>query len=322
MSTKGSQVVVTKGNSVVATGWLYADTGFGVYIALDKKAKDIRFIARGSYDSISYAYEDVANFPEIFPYEHRDNFHKIDIDKSLENKIEKTFDKIDYNRIYRLNSDFKLLENQFRGNYDNLELQNHSNERGISSPITIALRVRRLYVELLEEIEKSWIEVVLITHSEQIKKLISLGGFPRFDSLLQSSREDRFLLESMIHKTMESNLIVESQLGKTYIKEITEEKIVNVMMSEKSKITEKNKPPSDKPKKIKKIAAIGKIVIGGGLATANAALGIFSGIISALPTLGIGTVSGAIGAVTSIYTGINAACDGLNNFASAMETKG
>jgi len=56
---------------------------------------------------------------------------------------------------------------------------------------------------------------------------------------------------------------------------------------------------------------VGDVVLGGILATVNVAAGASAGVITMLPTLGIGTVAAAIGAATSTFTGLTTLKKGL-----------
>ena len=56
--TLGASVVVSASGRPDVRGWLWRETPDGIYVALDKEAKEIRFVRSGGLN-IGYQYEDM-----------------------------------------------------------------------------------------------------------------------------------------------------------------------------------------------------------------------------------------------------------------------
>lgn len=309
-------------------GWLYGETHDGLYLAIDEKAEQIRFIPFWkSIEKESYGRADF--------YSYLNTSHSSpNISKLLEQDINKALDKVDYNRIRRIQNEFVTLLNRF---YDpkpyNLERLSSSSDIQIIYEIKeskqegaqftlleTSLRLKIAYTELIDELNKSRIKAILIENAEEIQNSVSTNGLPIIDFELFSQSQTRLNLLLVQNLARETNLISETDAGQQQLDKITVDKLVEITQGE-NLVEPEQEEKSKWPKRLKITSALGKVALGGSLAAVNVSLGSIAGIIAALPTLGAGAVGGAFAVVSSTYGGLNTACDGLRDIANVMESK-
>ncbi|HEY0072963.1 MAG TPA: hypothetical protein VGB77_02600 [Abditibacteriaceae bacterium] len=324
MADRGSRVHVNLRNGDVVDGWVYGESLLGKYIALDPNAEIIRFIPDGTWQSAHYDHSNPARFNSIIDNQYTSPVRGIRASESLRNRAANALDKVDYNRVRRIHAKFETLQDQFYGPYDSMAFQEHRLEDEQHTLLDVALELRSTYSELVEEVRRSGLSDVLLEDAEEIQQFISNEGLPIMDYWMLREMRHRdeafFLLESMIYLARHTNLLAETNLGTYPLQGLDPGRIAR-HIDEQEAETQQEEESSPWPKRLKMTAAIGKVAVGGSLAAANICAGAFAGVVSALPTLGVGTVAGAVGVATSTYTGLNAACDGLKDLATAIESK-
>ena len=224
-------------------------------------------------------------------------------ERELSESINRALDKLDYNRLRRLSLRAQTDTNALR----------HWREAAHREvfeefPIDAALDGRASHAELLDEVNQSGIGEILHEKHELIRAHISRETLPLLDASITSRAE----IDEMIALAQAINHLSESRLGLDWLHQITPA----IMLRSAH-------PPESSPlaHRLHFIAALIKLTGGSGLAAANLALGVLAGAGTALPTLGLGTVAATIGIVTSAYTGLNSAADGLKDLASAIDMR-
>jgi cob(I)alamin adenosyltransferase len=225
-----------------------------------------------------------------------------DLQAKIENPIKATLRYIDYALLR------KLLE-QFAEEQQRLRVSGESSEA-----ISAAADLLRAYRELIKELERKKLLDILLENQTEIRENLSFDTLPALDGQVIPAET----LSRLIAEARESRNFGESDGGRVYLNRLSEEMIIAAL---KSNRPEEVKKPDRVGHFMRITAAIGKIAVGGSLAAANVGLGLFAGVVSALPTLGVGTVAAAIGVVTSAYTGLNAGCDGLKDLSNATGDK-
>lgn len=305
MRYRGVKVRVGYEKDQFVDGWLYAETPLGKYISLDRNGKFIRFFPAGETFTISYDHdgEKAAFFNE-----------KIQNDISSQNAEElkysmsKALDRLDYNQIRRISV-------RIRNNESRLKATDETPFLDDEFIIEIALEAWSAHNELLEEVIKSQVGAVLLEHRDLIRSIISKDAIPEFDAAVSTPSE----IDEMIKLAKEKDYLDKFYLGKNLLINIAPDKLYQLIIEfSKEKIV---KSEEIRAIRLKKIAALSKLTVGGLFTAVNLTLGGFTGVLTALPTLGLGTVAAVIGIATSSYTGLNSACDALKDFASTIEKR-
>jgi hypothetical protein len=188
-------------------------------------------------------------------------------------------------------------------------------ELGTLMPV---VRIVDAHKELLDELVRSNVDEQLIKHGVVIRRGIYPSTIPQIDGYISTSYD----LNQLILLAREQDRLSKTALGRMYLEKISAEDILEFeerRQKAQSKPEKTDDPAQKMAKRMKKVAAGIKIVVGGCLAVTNIAVGSLGGVIAGLPTLGLGTVPVAVGVATSTYTGLNAASDGLKDLATAIE---
>lgn len=250
-------------------------------------------------------------------------FHDDLVSPSFVKALTKVLDIVDCNRIRYLFNDFVILQSQFTGEYENMFLRSPS-EGGQLTILETALKLRKSYSQFIDEIEQCRIDKFLLENAEKIKFFASKEGLHLFDALflnqLRKPGEPAFPLNAMLDLAKKTNLLVETDLGRRQLEELTTEIIVRSINEDAGEQSTSDNV-SKSSKRMKKIAALGKVSIGACLAAASIGAGLLVGGISSLIGEGFPVAAGAVGIAVSTYTGLNTACDGFKDWATANEPK-
>lgn len=315
MEEIGRQIEVLLKDGSCVTGWDFGKSPLGIYVALDRDATEIRFIPEGMWQSATFYYADIIDIKSTIK-----DFYAQDIErkykddssiKELSTDLIHSLDRTDFNTIRKLSRDFEKHRQKLEGHYDFLSIDNI--EENLTEAINTVLETRYLYIQLLNELEKSNLTTILDKYSEVLRK----SDIPLYDWYIYERLQGKFHLESMLFKARNEPTFTEDG-GKRQLEQLKPEVIIDSLRSQE--LQNDNIFKSKWPKRLRIVAATGKIVVGGSLTTANIAAGLLAGIVTTLPTLGIGAIAGAVGVATSAYTGLNAACDGIKDFATAIES--
>lgn len=292
----------------VIDGWHYGDTPLGYYIALDPEAKVIRFVATEYLSVASYDHNSPkAQFQPPEFERMMKSYH--DLRSGLWTPMSTVLDRLDLNHVRRLAK--RISHNRNRLVYD---------RRGrfrdeVSLPLV--LDIREAYEELLNEITDSGVQDILMERRGQIRDVISEFTLPQVDAQYIHPYE----LKQLIQLAKEKDNLSETNFGKTQLEKLSPD-VLAVPEEPPDESKESRKENRErKVRRLRSAAAWIKISTGGGLAAANLTLGALAGVVSALPTLGLGTVAAVVGIATSTYTGLNAASDALKDMASNLEQK-
>jgi hypothetical protein len=313
MTDIGRRIVVRLRKGETVEGWDFGQSPLGQYVALDREASHIRFLPEGTYESCSYSYEDMANVRSIIDTSYEAARRPIEANGELADALRAALDRTDFNEIRRLAKAFEELRKRFQGSYDDLRLVAPRDDIGSGSASETVLEARVRYLQLLDELGRSGMLPLLVEHSAVIRR----SPLPYFERWYFDRNDDGILLETLYWSARSK----EPSLGEDGNRSILERMPIRVLVRSIEDQTP-NEPiaePKGMPKRLRVIAAAGKMVVGGGLATANLSAGLIAGIFAAIPTLGLGAIAGAVGVATSAYTGLNAACDGVKDLASALE---
>jgi hypothetical protein len=136
-----------------------------------------------------------------------------------------------------------------------------------------------LSLDLFEELERARVLGVVLEHPRLLQQLVHEETIPAFDAEWSGPKEVYRLVEIAQKSDVE---LVESR-------EIVREARERVWTRKDT---------------ARWIDGASDVVLGASLATANVAAGAIVGIVSMLPTLGIGTVAAAVGLTTSAFTGL------------------
>jgi hypothetical protein len=313
MSEVGRRVVVHLEDGSTVEGWHFGNTPLGYYVALDRDATNIRFVPKGSWSSASYP--DLDDKDKIKVESLVDQFYREGTPErnqvALGQDVRQALDHVDFNRIRRLSLAFESLRSSFAGSYGEMNLHSENRKQAVDTVVD----TRSQYLELASELERSNLVPVLLENSETIRK----ERLPRVEWDWARNREERFLVESMHYRAIEKPSLTRDA-GRQQLQSVDVSLIVNVLSQLEREQRQDKSTKSHWPRRLRVIAAAGKMAVGGALATANIAAGVTVGVLAALPTLGVGAIAGAVGIATSCYTGLNAACDGIKDLASAVQT--
>jgi hypothetical protein len=315
MTTTGRQIRVWLDDNSVVEGWDFGETPLGQYVAQDREARNIRFVPRGLYRRTNYEYGDVIDVESAVDafYARAGARRHDEAPPELAEAISHALDRTDFNEVRRLHRTFEELQHRFTGSYEALELRTGP-EEAAPEPADKVLQVRDAHRRLLEEVDRSGVLAVLIEHGE----LILAYPLPQLDWVASGRFDESLLLEAMCAVARERPALPRDG-GRAMLDQVEAAAIVDGLREEQPE-----KPPDGSksrwPRRLRLIAAAGKIATGGNLATANIGVGLIAGVASALPTLGLGAIAGVVGVATSAYTGLNAAFDGVKDLATALES--
>jgi len=321
MNNIGRQIKVNLNDGSVIQGWDFGESPLGQYVALDRNAKDIRFLPSGTYVSCCYSYNDMAPLDSEIDASYTRTRVRLesDIPTDLSDAILRALDRTDFNEIRKLAQAFAKLQNRFHGSYNRLTMSNVEDgdiKHGVAETV---IESKARYLQLLDDIDHSGLLSVLVEHGEIIRK----EPLPHEDWYYYRYNyrpHDRLILESMYFEAQKDEVALEKSCGRHVLQHIQVDALIEALNNPTSKEPHKE-TESEWPKRLRVIAASGKIVIGGGFATTNLGAGFVAGIMTAIPTLGIGAIASALGVATSAYTGLNAACDGVKDLATALEDR-
>jgi hypothetical protein len=311
MHDRGTRIRVGVASGDIIEGWLYGENLLGVFISLDEWGRDIRFIPQGERKSVAYDIESSkAEFATTVSHD--------DLGKKFYKQTELALQRVDYNRIYRLGRRSRRIEDRVRSyQQDDHSLYGRESE----SSWALALEMRSTYAELLDELLRSGLGDVLLEFGGPIREQASLDSLPIIDGVVSSAALD------LVRELRESDSVQETNLGRDILRQVTPEVIVKAAQSEAgsgslpTELQHTEAEHSVWAKRLKRMAAVGKMALGGGFTASNIGLGVVAGVFAALPTLGLGTVAAAVGIMTSSYTGLNAAVEGVKDIATTFEAQ-
>lgn len=310
MNDRGTKVSVGIVNDGSVEGWLYGENPLGVYVSLDPNGEHIRFIPSGQWSGIGYSHQSPK---AIFASEMQE------IDGDFREAMYNSLLRVDYNYIGRLGRSAHNLEYRATRYRDALRSEGpfspfYEESENRESFLVLSIEAREIYSALLGELLRSGVGEVLLDFGERLRQQTSLDTLPLIDA--HASPAD------LVSQLKEVDNLQNSMLGRTVLDQVTPERLVKSVQAEVGN----GNPPENQEKlertwgtRLKRIAAVGKMALGSGLAVSNLGLGAIAGVVSALPTLGLGTVAAVVGIATSTYTGLNAACDGLKDLAGTLE---
>ena len=330
---RGKKVEFKLNDGTMLNGWLWHDYDFakalgGYLIALDKEGRELRFLSQAScvICSLGSADEDDSiTFPGDASLDEVEQLHE-----RLRNPMLEALSKTDYNEMKRLAETYHRLHRAYNmiGWYTNAAPKVHDFFES-------AIQAKNEYQHLLDEIRESGLATILVREREILFRIIATNTLPYIDREIASQSP---LFESYRHedvswlsKLRAEHHIIEEDCGEHLLSKITTEQLVEIHMyaeyrakkfkrlSDKYKKTVTSKRLPVWPKALRLTAALGKIIIGAGFASANVGLGALAGVIATLPVLTLGSVAAVVGIATSCYTGLHAACDGLRQFADTAE---
>jgi hypothetical protein len=300
----------------VLEGWLYAEGPYGFLISLDLEGRTIRFVPRDLFDWGGFAGPG-ADLPTASFRKDQllDAIGKLGDD--LNHPLTEALKRVDQNNLRRLGDRLQRSRTQLGFAQQELELDEAENVSQTEA-IVLIMHASEIHRELLDELQLSGVTAVLHEHRQRIREVVSRDTIPLIDA--QSSHRH---LDELIQLAVEQDRVSETRFGETYLIKLAPTAILNARVNEESgeEHPKKDKQSERSALRLKKIAAAMKITAGGSLTAVNVGVGCIVGLLSALPTLGLGTVAAAVGIATSAYTGLNAASDGLKDLASAIETR-
>lgn len=318
MSTVGVAAEVRLKDGTTVTGWMYYKGLAGLFLALDRSGKDIRYLPTGTWSAYSYNHNDRAEFQSPFftPFEAFAP-ERLNADQGLYGEIIAALNQTDFNRTRRILLTFEELLVEYSS--DAMRTEGDVAELSITTWVT--------YREFLDELDRSGLAGILLERSDEIQRLVREQRIPHFDQVWARDHlhhlAGELTVEDMVMFAANDNLLREYMLGRRLLVEISIGRLSRD--PDINPAVEVSPPPAEAqtesrlPNRLKKIAAMGKMAAGGGLAAANVCAGVTIGIASLLPTLSIGTIAGAVGIATSTYTGLNAACDALRDLAETLD---
>lgn len=290
-------------NGDTIEGWVYAETHQAFYISLDFNGENIRLIPRGKYQAISYSDENISKVIKDRCAE-PENIYRLN--EQIDQPLKTALGKIDQNLISRLGQSLNLARPELM-HYEHFRYDEENALKLVKNVFETNNVLR--YELLMSEVDK-----VILEHSEEIQKIISTSTLPLIDGYVHPHD-----IEQLIQFAKKQNYVSETNLGSSYADKIRADDILELAEDQEKK--EEKSKKDNRPRKIRKISAGFKIANGGVDTAANIAIGSLVGIVSALPTLGIGAVAASVGIATSIYTGLNTTCEGLKDLATAIENK-
>lgn len=287
MKYRGVKITVTTKNSTELTGWLLSRPPNGIFLALDEKGENIQFIPQQDFQSSRFEHEaKKANFAlsektlqsiETFREEIKAN--------SLI-----ALQKIDYNLIRRISNEYKLIYENSRGDH------HHLNELNLMDTI---IRVDSLNRELGGEIDSSGLGEIIMINGKTIQGFLCKETLPALDGYIMPYRD----LDELLRFALENNLIKDQR----YFREA-----LAIETDELSSLT-KEESENNHQQVFEKWKAISRITSGGLLTSGNLTLGLVTGIVTSVPTLGIGGVGVVLGIMGSAFTGLNKCLDGIKS---------
>jgi hypothetical protein len=320
MVDRGQHVVVTLRTGDSVSGWLFAETPLGIYVALDREGQNVRFVPKDRWGGTSYSYDDVVEFLRTPDDLNRASDGHRHASKKLAEAAETALERFDYNAIRRVYTDLAHQASRFRGWQGGFTFVRTSEEDATLGDVAVTVRTR--YVDLLRELERCGLDRVLEERSDELRAIAHHYGLPYFDLAFAGASEDeqRFVLEGFLLSLRDHDLVRELDFGRLVLPRVTNLALALLPDVEEPLIEERpGKEGDNVPRRLRKAAAVGRVAVGSALAAANVTAGVFAGIVAALPTLGLATMAGAVSVVTSTYTGLNAACDGLKDLADAIK---
>ena len=289
-------------------GWHYADTPVGYYIALDPDGTFIRFVPSGAWQGAGYDH----NSPKALfrPHQYDELLETYEaLRTELRTPLDLALSRLDINHLRRLSMRLSNIR-------DELQYDRRIRDRD-EARLPLVLDARETYGALLDEIARSGVQDTLLEQRNRIREVVSEFTLPQIDAYYIHPSEVNY----MIQLTKEKDELSETNLGKTLLQKLSPDVLVTPQEPNNESKESPDEKREQKAHRLRSAAAWLKVSSGGGLAAANLTLGAVAGVVSALPTLGLGTVAAVVGIATSTYTGLNAASDALKDMASNLERK-
>ena len=303
MSTRSIKVIVSLSSGEAVEGWDYGETPLGYYVALDRAGTNIRFVPKGTYQSIGWHHEaERAIFPDDVGIDEEDRDEQI---QKFQQRLRRPLELIDYNQVRRIASRLRELDSYYGSHFDHARLHD----------ITATYDA---HIALFDQLENSGLEEVLDSGAELLRSQVSRHTLPAAEADVVYLDK----IDSMIATAKEAT---ERQPRSELISVVTpaaiERYIYHFEMRKLAQPKEEGKTVSDNTwsRTLKIAVATGKFALGGLFASANLGLGAFAGVVPALPTLTMGTVDTAVCVATSIFTGLETSLDALKDMAEVIE---
>jgi hypothetical protein len=296
-SQRSIKVTVHLGKDGNVEGWDYGENSLGFYVALDGEGRDIHFIPIDRISSVSWHHEAKrARFSDDIGTD-LDGLHKWA--REFEKRLWRPLELVDYNYIRRISSHLRGLRSLF-----------HSRDTRVGLYEITA--IYDAHIALFNQLQNSGLEEVFEEEDKVLRSRIIRHVLPAAEADVVNTRELESVLATVKEAPEHHN---RSQLLSAVTPDTIEEYIYASGAEDGGKLGESN----TLPRRLKIVSAAGKFALGGLFASANLGLGAFAGVVSALPTLTLGTVSAAVGVAASTYTGLNTSLDALKDMAAAIE---
>ena len=287
----------------ILSGWVYASNMQGFFLSLDQDGKDIRFIPIESLKDTDYDYKaERARFSIV-----DDSTKNLinELNAAISVPMNHALDRVDHNRVKRIVRDLRTDTATLT------KLLTHATSKEIEHIESLVRRARDSHEVVLDEIFASGLADVLRERHGPIRAIASPNTLPQEDAAW--GRETATQAVTDLHET---DRLSSTNLGRDLLAALPREAM-------RRPRNEADMPPdmlrnaaSIKPDSVKAISAGLEIFSGAGLAATNLTLGVVSGLVGTLPTLGLGTVPTAVGVGVSVFTGLNWAAKGLREVAS------
>jgi hypothetical protein len=297
--TLGASVVVSARGRPDVRGWLWRETPDGIYVALDKEAKEIRFVRSGGLN-IGYQYEDMA--PWAVPDRQALIQRIYDLNSKLSDPMEYAVDALNHALLRRTVSRAKRAMWHIEHSPVLLDTQYGAEPIQPFHQARIDEAIDN-YKAVHSEFDRVGLLDLVSRHLVELSNLPPEHSLPMLDAEIM--RRLPSLGETADHWDKRSLDVALRDVDESRIRFI----VVNSAPASEEKVeTTEGETAGLLPHWI---GASLNLFGGTALAAANGLIGISVGVVGALATQGMTAVPTAVGVATSVGTGIGYAADGL-----------
>lgn len=308
LGERGVWVRVGRTGHTPVEGWLLGEIPQGLLVAMSDDLNDVRLISGYSY--ISYDHD--RRLPRVRYDNANELYEELEaINSAISAPMRRAVSRLSFERLHQAGHRSSELRRDIdRARY---EIQ-MADDRLLSRNEVLAFLIAQadqsttLHREVYDTFEGSGLTDVLDDFGPRLASLPSELTIPAYDLEFQSSED----LASSLEATRDQRWTSTTHRASLEAAEATRTRLIVEAARGRERAGEGRLEQPDGSTVLSRwIGPSLRVLVGTGLATANAAIGVTAGLTATIATIGATAVPTYVGVATSIYTGLAQAADGL-----------
>jgi hypothetical protein len=310
LEERGFWVTISQYKKETIEGWLIGEIPQGILVALDEDLSDVRLVS--APDGYAMTYHRQKRLSKLSVEKAREVRAELrNTNRVISDPMRGAISRIKFDRLHQFGHRSAELNKQIHDAMDLLKDRVRAStprSEFMRFMIAQADRSTALHREVYETLEESGLTAILEEFGPKLARLPPELTIPAYDLEFESRKE----LISSIESTREEHWSGKKHRVSLEAAEETRTRlIIDATREHDHESATKSERSDDSNLFSRWIGPSLRVLVGTGLATANAAVGLTAGLTTTIVTIGATVVPTYVGVATSIYTGLAQVADGL-----------